>query len=238
MKAYARVAAPGCEFRDHLIQEHMEMARRIARRVARRVPAWLNEEDLIAAGFIGLTQAAARFEPTHGEPFIAFAEKRIRGAVFDELRRGDMLPRRVRAASRKVSEAIRKLEHALGRGPDDHEVAAELGVSLAEYREDLEMLTHLSFVDIDGDQRAESFGAECRISPADEAETAERVAHLRAALSKLETRDAQLLSLYYIEELKYTEIADVLGITESRVCQLHGRALVRMRVLLESGGTS
>src|SRR5689334_11936213 len=108
MRAVAtKVARP---VNSRLIQEHIEMARRIALRVARRLPAWIGSDDVVAAAMVGLTEAAQRYDGSRGEPFVAFAEKRIRGAVLDELRRGDVMTRRARVAARKVGEATARLE--------------------------------------------------------------------------------------------------------------------------------
>jgi RNA polymerase sigma factor for flagellar operon FliA len=218
--------------RDQLVLEHLEMARRIALRVARRVPEWLSQDDLISAATIGLLEAAERYDESRGEPFIAFAEKRIRGAVLDELRRGDVMPRRVRASARKVGGVIRELEQELSRSPTDEEIATRLGVSLEVYHEDLEMLTHVAFVDL-----TEQVGQRDGEAPdaAGEVERKQLCAHLRVGLGRLPERDALVLSLYYVDELSYAHIGSLLGVSESRVCQLHARALSRLRVELDLG---
>lgn len=232
MRAYAQKREAPSSERDRLIAEHVGMARRIALRVARRVPDWMNREDLVATAMLGLSEAAARFDPTRGEPFVAFAEKRIRGAVLDELRRGDILPRRVRARARGVGERIRALEHELGRPPEDEEVASALGVPVDEYREELETLVHVGFVELDTDDHLLSNSTEERDSPLAITERREQELKLREGLGRLMERDATVLSLYYVEELTYVEIGTVLGISESRVCQLHSRALLRLRAEL------
>src|SRR3954449_664358 len=117
------------EWRNRLISEHTEVARRIALKMARRCPDWIAREDLVAAGMLGLTEAAERYDDKRTEPFLSFAEHRIRGAVLDELRRGDMLPRRVRQLARKISAAIKELEKD-GDVATDQRVADALGVSV------------------------------------------------------------------------------------------------------------
>src|SRR6185295_4272969 len=119
--------------RNRLIAEHTDIARRIALKMARRCPAWIAREDLVAAGLLGLTEAARRYDATRAEPFLPFAEQRIRGAVLDELRRGDMLPRRVRQQARKVANTIRALENA-GEAPSEQRIADSLGVPIEHYR--------------------------------------------------------------------------------------------------------
>ncbi len=229
MNAYAKAAAARDPERERLIAEHLEMARRIALRVARRTPDWLTPDDLVGAALIGLTEAADRYDAARGEPFVAFAEKRVRGAVLDELRRGDLLPRRARADARRVGRAIRQLEHALGRAPDDEEVAAALGVDVEHYREELAQLTHVDVIELDP---AVPHAAEAP-SPAAEAERAQMIGRLHACLEKIPERDAQLLQLYYVEELSYLDIGHVLGVSESRVCQLHARAIARLKAAVD-----
>jgi RNA polymerase sigma factor for flagellar operon FliA len=227
MKAYARTLNAPTRERDLLIAEHMGMAQRIAKKIGRRTPDWISEDDLIGAALIGLSEAAERYDNTRGEPFVAFAETRIRGAVLDELRRGDLMSRRARTAARQVGKTIRTLEHALGRQPEDHEIANALGIPLEEYRQDLEMLTHVSIVDIEP-HAATLQGGE-HDSPAKLTEQKQLAALLKKGLALIPERDAQILNLYYVEDLSYAEIGTILGVSESRVCQLHARAIVRLR---------
>ena len=235
MKAYSRQQSVADETRDRLIAEHLEAARRIALHVARRVPDWVSREDLISAGMLGLAEAAGRFDESRGEPFLAFAAKRIRGAVFDELRRGDIMPRRVRQMSREVGKAIRDLEQSLGRTPEDAEVAAALGVPLEQYQDDLEHLVHLQVVELD-DVNAGS-ASEPSESPQAQAERGQILKRVASALQRLDQRDVLILNLHYEEELTYAEIGEVLNVTTSRVCQLHGRAVARLKAEIESLST-
>jgi RNA polymerase sigma factor for flagellar operon FliA len=230
MKAYARVATSRSES-SRLIHDHVDMARRIALRVARRLPDWIGADDVVAAAMVGLTEAAERYDSTRGEPFAAFAEKRIRGAVLDELRRGDLMPRRVRATARKVGQTAARLEGKLGRPAEDEEMAAELGVSVEEYRDELAGLSHVAVIDLEraGASNLADQGAN---SPSAQAERDELIGRVRDGLDRIPERDARILSLYYLEDLSYAEIGEVLGVTESRVCQLHARAIVRLRAEL------
>src|SRR4051794_25954372 len=135
MKPYARPTRDPA--RERLIADHIDMGRRIALRVARRIPDWLSEDDLIAAAMIGLAEAADRYDASRGEPFVAFAEKRIRGAVLDELRRGDVLPRRGRNNARQGTPTIRTLGDKYGRGPENTEDAQGPRVTVENYREEV-----------------------------------------------------------------------------------------------------
>lgn len=213
-------------WRNQLIAQHADMARRIALKMARRCPTWVAREDLVAAGLLGLTEAARRYDDTRAEPFVPFAEQRIRGAVLDELRRGDLLPRRVRQTARKVAAVIRKLENA-GEKPTDQAVADGMGVSIETYRSDLAHLVHVDVESIDGEKATMLVD---RTSAPDElASYRETLGKVKGALSLLEARDATLLSLYYIEELTFQQIATSLNITPSRACQLLWRAIERLR---------
>jgi len=234
MKAYTmHMQRPHAE-RDRLISEHIDIARRISMRMARRCPDWIAREDLVAAGMLGLTEAAERYDASRNEPFLAFAEKRIRGAVLDELRRGDIMPRRARQMARKIGTTIQDLEKKTGRSPSDEEVAEALGVSLEAYRTDLEHLVHVTVGALD--QTDDSSAALMSDDSSPEAGAARRQAlgRVRHALPKLDQRDILVLGLYYNEELTYHEIAEVLGVTTSRVCQLHGRAIARLRAEIEA----
>ena len=211
--------------RDRLIRDHADAARRIALRMARRCPDWIAREDIVSAGMLGLIEAADRYDDTRAEPFLAFAEHRIRGAVLDELRRGDIMPRRVRQLARKISAAIRELEKD-GSTPSDQRISEALGVTLEQYRAGLSELVHVEVGPIDGEaQRLASS------SPAPDVEAGHRLtlARVREALSHLEQRDVTILGLHYVEDLTYQEIADTLRITPSRVCQLLWRAVERLR---------
>ncbi len=231
MKGYQECQTRDRRERDRLIVEHLEVAKRIALRIARRVPDWLAVDDLVSAAVIGLTEAADRYDSTRAEPFVAFASKRIRGEVLDALRRGDIMPRRVRSKARQIGKVIRKLEHDLGRAPEDEEVAEALGVSVSEYQEGLSVLTHVAVVELKPPEIAPSLHTSPNaMSPADQVERADMISYVRKGLGKLAERDARVLQLYYMEELTYSEIGKLLGVSESRVCQLHSRAISRLSV--------
>ncbi len=217
--------------RTALISSHLEVARRISLRVARRCPDWIAREDLVSAGMLGLIEAAERYDTTRAEPFLPFAEKRIRGAVLDELRRGDIMPRRSRQMARKISANIANLEKQTGATPSDEAVAASLEVSVEDYRQNLEHLIHVAVGAIE-DSADHPRMSSAAPSPEFNAAHSELMDQVRAALPKLEKRDLTVLSLYYVEELTYAEVGQVLGVTTARVCQLHGRAIARLRAEL------
>jgi RNA polymerase sigma factor for flagellar operon FliA len=215
--------------RNQLISEHTEVARRIALKMARRCPNWVAREDLVAAGMLGLTEAAARYDGTRTEPFLSFAEHRIRGAVLDELRRGDMLPRRVRQLARKISNTIRSLENS-GETPCEQKIADSLGVPVEQYRSGLSQLVNVGVDPIEHDDQI--LVADERLAPDELAAHRQLIGTVRAALEHLEQRDVTILGLHYLEDLTYQQIAETLRITPSRVCQLLWRAIERLRAQL------
>jgi RNA polymerase sigma factor for flagellar operon FliA len=214
--------------RDRLIRDHADVARRIALRMARRCPDWIAREDLVSAGMVGLIEAADRYDDSRQEPFISFAEHRIRGAILDELRRGDIMPRRVRQLARKISSAIKELEKD-GVVASDQRVATALGVSLDDYQKGLKQLVHVEMAPLDGEElRLVAH----EVAPDVQAGHRETLTRIKAAFDRMEKRDVTILGLHYVEDLTYQEIADTLKITPSRVCQLLWRAVDRLRALL------
>lgn len=214
--------------RDRLIRDHADAARRIALRIARRCPDWISREDLVSAGMVGLIEAADRYDDTRQEPFIAFAEHRIRGAILDELRRGDIMPRRVRQLARKITAAIKELEKD-GEEATDQRVADSLGVTLEAYNSGLSQLAHVEMSPLDGE---ETRLVANMVAPDDQAARRQTLSKIKAAFDRMEARDVTILGLHYLEDLTYQEIADTMKITPSRVCQLLWRAVERVRTHL------
>jgi len=224
------VKDPFARLRPALVTENIAMARRIASKMARRLPTSL-ADDVHSAALLGLVEAANRFHPGRGESFPAFAAKRVRGAVLDELRRGDVLPRRARQTARRVREIVRQLEHQLGRVPRDEEIAEKLGVSVEEYQDRIAALGAVEVVSLD-----ELSGGGVRATSEDPAEQAERRranALVERARETLSEREAKVLALHYEQQMTLAEIGKLLGVTESRVCQLHTRAIKRLRAELD-----
>lgn len=219
--------------RNRLVDTHVPLVKRIAYHLLGRLPSDVQVDDLIQAGVIGLLEAAKNYDASQGASFETYAGIRIRGAMLDEVRRSDWTPRSVHRNARRVSEAVRVVEHREGREAQAHEVAAELGVDIDEYQRmvsDAVSSRVLSFEDV---FEPESEG-ENRL-PGNEPDPLERLQQegFREALARevdgLPERERLVMSLYYDNELNLREIGEVLGVTESRVCQLHGQALVRLR---------
>ena len=219
--------------RERLIAENMELAKRTASRIASRTPHAHAPDELVSVALMGLVEAANRYDASREEPFEAFARRRIRGAVFDELRRQDALPRRIRRLIKRAGEVSRRVETLEGRRPEDSEIAAVLEVSEEDLAEAFTLASRTSFVEL-LDDTPTAADSTYNPSPFDAVITHELRARVAAGIRRLSERDARILALYYVEELTFAEIASLLGISAPRVCQLHGRALSRLRA--ELGG--
>ncbi len=204
---------------------------KVARRLARRLPAHVEIDDLVSSGVIGLMEAAERFDPKRVDRFEAFAEFRIRGAMLDDLRSRDTLSRDMRRLSNELREATRKLESQLGRAPDQGELAETLGLNVDALYARQQKLSGSSVVGIDdaGPDFLERNADESAPDPFEMAAHRESLARLVAGIDELPEKMQQVLSLYYCENLNLKEIGQVLGVTESRVCQIHGEATRRLR---------
>ncbi|CAD5108348.1 RNA polymerase sigma factor FliA [Pseudomonas carbonaria] len=230
-KAQARDA------QHQLIERYAPLVKRIAYHLLGRLPASVQVEDLIQAGMIGLLEAAKKYDSSKGASFETFAGIRIRGAMLDEVRKGDWAPRSVHRNSRMVSDAIRKVEARTGRDAKDHEVAAELQLSLEDYYGilgDTLGSRLFSFDDLlqDGEHGGLAEDAGHSQSPARELEEQRFQGALADAIANLPEREKLVLSLYYDEELNLKEIGEVLGVSESRVSQLHSQCAARLRARL------
>lgn len=217
--------------REYLISSHLDMAVGMARRMARRLPQAVSSEDVESAALLGLTEAAHRYDDSRGEPFMAFAAKRVRGAILDHLRRDDMLTRRGRRAARRVAETARELEAEYGRAVSDSGIAEKMGLSDDEFHAAYAGVRDTAVVhldEVDGLPASAIAGApaEC---PSESIERQQIRAALIRALGRLDERSVLVLACYYQEGLTLREIGDLLGVTESRVCQLHSQTLRALR---------
>lgn len=222
---------------DLLLEQHLPAVRRQALALQVKLPAGIELDDLIQAGMVGLLDALKRFDPRAGASFATFASQRVRGAMIDELRTRDWLPRSVRRNARALDQCVHRLEQRLGRAPEEREIAVEMGMSLEEYRHLLNDTNNghlLPFEDMvaeRGEPEADSNGPP---SPFAALVSSEQRDRLVSAIDSLPEREKLLVALYYQEELNLKEIGAVLGVTESRVCQLHSQAVSRLRVRLAS----
>ncbi|HEB77986.1 MAG TPA: RNA polymerase sigma factor FliA [Methylothermaceae bacterium] len=234
MKGLAAYAAvQGLDY-EGVVEQYTPLVQRIAHHLKGRLPASVQLDDLIQSGMIGLLEAARHYDASQGASFETYAGIRIRGAMLDEVRRYDWTPRSVHRKAREVSEAMYRIERRTGRDARDTEVAAELGVSLEEYHRILQdavgcRLFSIEELSENGDGFLEQHCDGESDAPGDQL-TRERFKEaLVDAIASLPERERLVISLYYEEEMNLKEIGQVLGVSESRVCQINSQAMLRLR---------
>src|SRR6476660_969586 len=225
--------------KDHLLTDHMPLVKRLAHLMKAKLPPSVEVDDLVQAGMIGLLDAINRYEETHGAQFETYAVLRIRGAMLDELRNSDWLPRSMRQNMRKIEAAMSALQQKLGHPPTESEVAKSLKLSLADYQDMLsdggghQLVYYEDFHDNEG---GDSFLDRYAVDDADPLRSLLDGDFRQAvidAIDALPPREKILMGLYYEEELNLKEIGAVMGVSESRVSQLHTQAVARMRARLK-----
>ncbi|MCC6071298.1 RNA polymerase sigma factor FliA [Massilia sp. GCM10020059] len=224
--------------KNHLLTEHMPLVKRLAHHMKAKLPPSVEVDDLVQAGMIGLLDAISRYEETHGAQFETYAVLRIRGAMLDELRNSDWLPRSMRQNMRKIETAMATLQQKLGQPPTESEVAKYLKMSLADYQDMLsdggghQLVYYEDFHSEDG---SDSFLDRYAVDDADPLAALMEGDFRQAvidAIDGLPPREKILMGLYYEEELNLKEIGAVMGVSESRVSQLHTQAVSRLRAAL------
>lgn len=230
------VTAVATEDSERLVHQHMELVRRIAHHLIGRLPATVQLQDLMQAGAMGLLEASRQYDESHGASFETYAGIRIRGAMLDEVRRMDWSPRSSHRNMREISAAMHAVEMRTGRSASAADVAREMDIDLGTYHDMLRKATETRVFNIE-----EIFGQDGDAgdsvpgnghTPAEEFEEFSLWQAVGHAIEDLPERERTVLALYYDEELNLREIGEVLGVTESRVCQIHGQALARLRTRL------
>ncbi|MBI5109114.1 MAG: RNA polymerase sigma factor FliA [Rhodocyclales bacterium] len=227
--------AQGTLTKDKQVAGYLPLVKRIAYVLMAKLPASVEVDDLIQNGLIGLLDAMDRFEDGMGAQFETYAVQRIRGSMLDGLRENDWLPRSVRKEMRRVEEAIRVLEHEIGRPPSETELAKALDMPLADYQRLLQDARGHQLVYIEevsegnGEDFLDRYGAASVPDPLSILEEAGTRQALVGAIDALPEREKLMMSLYYEQDLNLREIGEVMGVTESRVCQLHSQAVARLR---------
>ena len=242
--AFVRTRDQGA--RDRLILTYAPLVKYVAGRLGAGLPAHVEESDLVSYGLIGLIGAIERFDPSREIKFETFAISRIRGAIIDELRALDWVPRSVRARAREIERAIGQFEAQHHRAPTDDEIARKLDLTSDELEESLDEISRSSIVALDelwtmsstGDQISliDTIEDHDSVDPQRNLTEAELREAIAEAIASLPEREKIVVTLYYYEELTLREIGDVLGVTESRVSQLHTKAILRLRGHLAGGG--
>ncbi|MEW6206496.1 MAG: RNA polymerase sigma factor FliA [Pseudomonadota bacterium] len=232
--------AQGTLDKSKQVDQYIPLVRRLAHHLIAKLPASVQIDDLIQAGLIGLMDAITRFEEGQGAQFETYASQRIRGSMLDELRSADWMPRGVRQAQRKIETATLKAEQKLGRSATEKEIADVMGVSLDEYQDMLfdsrgaSLVFYDDYAD-DGDGEGyldRQIGGDEEANPLEMLGDQRFRENLIQAIEDLPEREKMLMGLYYEQELNFREIAAVLGVTESRVCQLHTQAVSRLKAKL------
>ncbi len=226
-----------------MILRYISLIKYIAHRLAMRLPPHISLDDLISAGVIGLMDAITKFDPTKNVEFKTYAEFRIRGAMIDELRAMDWVPRSIRQKASQIERTINRLEKEQGRSVEDEEIASAMGLSLEEYYETMKDFQGLSPLDMEGIQKKfpdlslddflESFAEGEENDPFHQYRLKELKGLLVKAIEGLSPKEKRVISLYYFEELTLKEIGEVLGLTESRICQIHTKGVFKLRARLK-----
>ena len=228
--------------REQLVQQYAPLVKRIAHHLMARLPANVQLEDLVQNGMIGLLDAFTRYEEGLGAQFETYASQRIRGAMLDGLRENDWLPRSLRREMRRVETSLQRLEQQHGRPPSEGELAENLGMSLGDYQKLLQEARghQILYLDDFASEEGEDFLARhlgsSEDDPAARLEDENLRRHLVCAIDALPEREKLLMALYYDEELNLKEIGEIMGVSESRVCQLHSQAVSRIRSRLFGDG--
>lgn len=225
--------------RNHLISEHAPLVKKLAHLMKAKLPPSVDVDDLIQAGMIGLLDAANRYEEVHGAQFETYAMQRIRGAMLDELRSSDWMPRSMRQNMRKIENAMNALQQRLGRPPSETEVASQLKLSLDAYQEMLggggghQLIYYEDFHDNeDGEHFLDRYAMDLADDPLQLLMNAGFRSAVIQAIEDLPEREKILMGLYYEQEMNLKEIGAIMGVSESRVSQLHSQAIARMRAKL------
>lgn len=235
-EAYTRARSP--EVREQLLHQYLPMVRRLAMRMLGSLPRSVRLDDLVSAGMMGLLSSAENFDPSLGIKFETYAMTRVRGAMVDSLRELDWVPRSIRQKARKLEQTIDALTQKLGRLPEDAELADALGLDVNGYRELLDEVNVAVLLSLDDTFRAFD-GSESPLSETtgdlgqegaqERLESEELRDMLVSGLRGLPEQERLVVALYYYEELTLKEIGDVLGLTESRVSQIHSKAILMLR---------
>ena len=232
------------ENREEVIKRYSPMIKYVANRIAMRLPPHIEVDDLISVGVLGLMDAISKYDSSRGAKFKTYAEFRVRGAILDELRAMDWVPRSIRQKASNVDKVVQKLQAKLSRSPEDEEVAEEMGISLNQFHDTLNETKSIPVFSLEDLGIAKESGEQqslldCLAGKADaDPQTQIRLIELKEIIAKaidaLPEKERLMVSLYYYEELTMKEIGAVLEITESRVSQIHSKAVYRLRTKLKA----
>lgn len=230
--------ATGLSDKEQCLKEYAPLVKRIAHHMMAKLPSSVEVNDIIQAGMMGLLDAAGRYDELRGAQFETYAAQRIRGAMLDELRSADWLPRSLRRDMRRIESTISKLQQKLGRPPSEGEIAKEMGIPLAEYQDMLgesrgaQLIYYEDFHDEGDEDFFERHDFAEDADPLDLIQDARFRTALIKAIEDLPERERMMMGMHYEQDMNLREIGEVLGVSESRVCQLHSQAVARLRTYL------
>ena len=233
---------PGSTKEDELVNQYLPLVRSVVGRLAMTLPPHVDGEDLYSAGLGGLLSAVRQYDPTAGTAFETYARLRIRGAVYDELRRMDWVPRSVHTKARKVQGVMQAIEQRRGRAATEDEMAKALKIPVSEYRQWLEEIRPATFVCLDASfnseyedsiSQYESLPDHRQESPVDGTFRRELSRLITERLQQLPEMQRKVLALYYFEDMRLREIAEAFGLTESRICQIHAQGILAIKSYLQ-----
>ncbi len=238
MNSYATVTEGRAASQDDLIIDNIGLVKRIAQHLAARLPSSVDLDDLMQAGMVGLLEAAGNFDATRGASFETYAGIRIRGAMLDDIRKHDWTPRSVHHKYRQVAEAINEIERETAKPAQAADVAARLNISVDDYHKILSDSASSRLFSLEETIEEPGHRAPPKSAgntPEQDLDESQFRDHLVQAIESLPERERLVLSLYYEQELNLKEIGAVLDVTESRVCQIHGQAVTRLRAAMQKG---
>lgn len=233
---------PGSEREANLVDHYLPLVRAIVNRMAASLPSHVDIDNLRSVGMIGLLNALRNYDPEGGSSFESYARVRVRGSLLDELRKIDWVPRSVHSKNRRVQAVVQVLEQELGRVPNNLEIATRLGISEDEYEVLQDEIRPATFVCLDAPMsydsedspsHYESLADDNQTSPFEETHRGEVIQLIGERLKQLPDMQRKVLMLYYYEDLRLREIADIFGLTESRICQIHAQAILSIKNFLE-----
>ncbi len=231
--------ATGIRDKEQCLKEYAPLVKRIAHHMMLKLPNSVQVDDIIQAGMMGLLEAAGRYDDLRGAQFETYAAQRIRGAMLDELRGSDWLPRSMRSDMRRIEAAIHRVQQRLGRAPLESEIAKELDMPLADYQQQLQeargaqLVYYEDFHEEGSNDFFESFESLSEGNPLELLQDERFRAALIGAIDRLPERERMMMGLHYEHDMNLREIGEVMGVGESRVCQLHSQAVARLRSMLK-----